>query len=671
MSLSAIRPEPVEEVIHGVTVRDRYRWLEDRALPATQEWLKEQGRECDRYFSNCTDLASIRTKVQRYLDAEIVDQPEHIGKRYFYRRRTSGHEQACIYVRDAATGKESLLVDPSNQGLYSSVGIHRVSNDGSLLAYQVREGGEDRCAIHFVDVTTGKALPDRIESGYSRGLAFAANHRGFFYCHEPQANVSDHEIQFRSFGKSAARQHLFRKQRTPGSRLILIADKVNLGAVFLQRIGTDLVQDLWIARQDLPTSWRHIYIGRKLPYSPILRYGRIFVLSFIDAPNGRFVELDDAGRELRTVIPESDSMIRALTVASGKIYTSHLDNLISSIRCWSLFGDYLGELDLPNGGTVRLLANRHEDEGFFYTYESFTERTTVFEYSPKSERSQIWHSGGGQSDHEASQPRQVRYESTDGTVIPMTVVGEGAHGVCEAPLLLSTYGGFGISATPQFSILVNVLLDLGAIFALPHIRGGSEFGKDWHDAARGKDRQRSFDDFLAAAEWLCREGITSPQRLAIFGGSNSGLLVAAAMTQRPDLFRAVLCIAPLLDMLRYERFDQAARWNHEYGSIDDPEQFRALHAYSPYHRIEETTNYPAVMFVSGDKDERCNAAHVRKMAARLQERDSQSSPIIVDYSEQRGHFPALPLSVRVEALSRRIAFLCRELGISVSAEVHR
>jgi len=194
-------------------------------------------------------------------------------------------------------------------------------------------------------------------------------------------------------------------------------------------------------------------------------------------------------------------------------------------------------------------------------------------------------------------------------------------------------------------------------------RGGSEFGKAWHEAARGRHRQVAFDDFIFAAEWLCAQHLTNPDKLAIFGGSNSGLLVGVAMTQRPDLFRAVLCIAPLLDMVRYQRFDQAHKWQHEYGTIDDPQDFRVLHAYSPYHHVHDDVNYPSTLFVSGDKDNRCNPAHTRKMSGRLQERTAQKNPILVDYSLERGHSPVLPLSVRIEALTRRIAFLCRELGI--------
>jgi len=228
---------------------------------------------------------------------------------------------------------------------------------------------------------------------------------------------------------------------------------------------------------------------------------------------------------------------------------------------------------------------------------------------------------------------------------------------------MTSYGGFGIAVTPRFSVLVAIMIECGAIFALPRIRGGGELGMQWHDAARGRNRQKSFDDFLAAAEWLCSRGITSPSQLAIFGGSNSGLLVGAALTQRPDLFAVALCIAPLLDMVRYELFDRAVKWRREYGTVQDPEDFRALYAYSPYHRVQDDVDYPPIMFVSGDKDDRCNSLHVRKMAARLQDREAQSSAVIVDYSEERGHTPVLPLTTRVSALARRIAFLAKHLNV--------
>lgn len=257
--------------------------------------------------------------------------------------------------------------------------------------------------------------------------------------------------------------------------------------------------------------------------------------------------------------------------------------------------------------------------------------------------------------------------SKDGTHVRLTLVSLARRDpAAHAPVIMTGYGGFGVALTPQFSVLVTILMELGAVFAIPHVRGGGEADDEWHDAGRARNRQLSFDDFIAAAEWLCQQRLTTPGQIGIFGGSNSGLLVAAAMTQRPDLFGAVVCIAPLLDMVRYEGFDQAVKWRREFGTVADPDDFRALHSYSPYHRIAEDVNYPATLFVTGDKDDRCNPAHVRKMAACLQERTAQKSPVIVDYSEERGHSSVLPLSIRVPALARRINFLCRQLHIPVT-----
>jgi prolyl oligopeptidase len=232
-------------------------------------------------------------------------------------------------------------------------------------------------------------------------------------------------------------------------------------------------------------------------------------------------------------------------------------------------------------------------------------------------------------------------------------------------MIMTSYGGFGLTLTPQFSIFVSVMLELGFLFALPEIRGGGENGRQWHEAARRRNRQVAFDDFIAAAEWLCARGFTAPDKLAIFGGSNSAILVGAAITQRPDLFRAALCVAPLFDMLRYHLFDRADIWSYEYGTADDPEDFRALNAYSPYHNVRENANYPAVLLVCGDQDTRCNPAHARKMTARLQDRPAQQSSILIDHSAERGHAPTLPLSVRINALTDRIAFLCHELGVAL------
>jgi prolyl oligopeptidase len=323
---------------------------------------------------------------------------------------------------------------------------------------------------------------------------------------------------------------------------------------------------------------------------------------------------------------------------------------------------------VPIGGTIQFLpAYGQEADGFFYSYESFDAPLAIYEHFAHANSSALWYQRGpNQHQMRRCHVREECIASKDGTVVPLTLVSFAPHdGAAPAPVIMTSYGGFGVTMTPQFSVLVVIMMELGAVFAMPHIRGGGEFGKAWHEAGRARNRQAAFDDFIAAAEWLCQQLVTTPDRLAIFGGSNSGLLVGAVMTERPDLFAAVLCIAPLLDMIRYESFDHAVNWRQEYGTVEDPEDFKALYAYSPYHHVAEDVNYPAIMFVSGDKDDRCNPAHARKMAARLQGRAAQRSAVIVDYSEERGHSPMLPLSVRIGALTRRIAFLCEELHIAL------
>jgi len=511
-------------------------------------------------------------------------------------------------------------------------------------------------------------LPDRLETGYARGFAFTSDKGGFYYCHEMSMASEDHTICLHRFEKPVVDQTVFRTARSRGSRLVLIADSIHLGAIRIHQQNSEFVSDFFIAHRDEPSVWKQVFVNRSLPYSPMLKYGRIFAISYEDAPNGKLVELKDNGCEVRTIVPEQDATIQQLVIAEDQIFVSYLRQTVPTIEHWSLSGKALRRVDIPTDGTIRLLPHPSETPGsIFYTHESFNQPLVTFEYLPDEERSQLWHHRFAPAAPASSSMRRVQYPSRDRTQIPMMLVSRRKSGseTEAAPVVMTGYGGFGIAMTPQFSVLVSIMMELGAVFALPQIRGGGEFGKVWHDAARGRNRQIAFDDFIAAAEWLCDERLTSPQQLAIFGGSNSGLLAGAAMTQRPDLLCAVLCIAPLLDMVRYEHFDQAAKWQQEYGTVESLEEFEALYAYSPYHHVDGTINYPATLFVAGDRDDRCNPAHARKMAARLQQRAAQTRPVLVDYSPERGHSPVLPLSVRTEALVRRIAFLCRELKISI------
>jgi prolyl oligopeptidase len=658
--------ESVSEVLHGKTVVDPYRWLEDRTLPQTESWIHDQQRKYDKYFAMCPGLELIRDRVRNYLDVAIVDQPTRVADRYFYRRRNRHQEQACIYVRDIATNVERLLVDPSDQGPFASVSIHRISSTGSLVAYEVRHGGEDKHAICIVDVESGETLLDRLDVGYARGFAFTAGADGFYYCRDTQECTENHTIRLHVFRGSEVDKVVFSVPRTEESRLILTADNVNLGAIWLHRKHSETLADFFIADHGDDSRWKTVFSDNAPDHNLFLHQGRIFRLKSAKGEGHSVTELACDGRDMRIIVSRNDTSVQQIVIAEDIIYVSYLDMGIPRVEKWTLNGEHIGDIDTPKDGAIRLLANRSPNgTSLFYSYESFDKPLTIFEYVSLEPDAHVWYQRHSVSETVQSKICQVSFQSNDGTEIPLTLVSYGeTFSNRPTAVLLTGYGGFGAILAPQFSVLGTIMKELGATLAIAHVRGGGEFGQAWHDAGRRRNRQNAIDDFIAGAEWLREHGVVTPDKLATFGGSNAGLLVAAAMTQRPKLFGAVLCIAPLLDMLRYQYFDQAVKWRDEFGTAANADDFRALYAYSPYHHVESDVDYPPVMFVGGDKDDRCNPAHVRKMAALLQCRTAQRSAVIVDYSEQRGHALALPLSTRVEALARRIAFLCKELNVS-------
>jgi len=660
------------ELLHGVTVCDPYRWLEDQDSPRTREWLGAQHEYARSYLDAIPGRDRIRERVPDLLDVETYDSIQKAGQRYFFRKRSPGQEQFCIYFRDGAHGSDQFLIDPAERGTgpYTAVKPRSVSPDGRLLLYEVKQGGERTGTFEIFDIETRTKLLDTLPRGYLRGFAFAPDSRSFHYVHEAiDATTSFHCTAYRHvLGTSFDRDvEVFCAGENEKRRLLIVPGTEQFGFLVVH-FGEQMLSDLFLFRTGQGCSPTPILRNAAYRFGPLLlRDGRILAITDREAPNFRIVEVfpvPDREPKFIDLVPETDAVIQNWAFAGGQIFVSYVRDLKSEVDIFTLSGERLGRLPVDESDTIHLLGGIEDADELLFERESFAKPIQVCRYSPATSDMSLWSARSVPFDSREIAHTHVWFMGKDGTRIPMFLVGrKDVLNAGSQPTIMTSYGGYGVAMTPRFSVFVALLMEMGCLFALPNIRGGSEFGIAWHEAAKRQKRQVAYDDFISAAEWLIQTGRTESSRLAIFGGSNSGLLVGAVMTQRPDLFRAVLCMAPMLDMLRYHLFDNAQVWKEEFGTADDPANFAALLRYSPYHNVRDRIAYPATMIVSGDSDQNCNPLHARKMTARLQSANSSEAPIFLDYSRHRGHSPVLPLSERVEALTDRLAFLCDQLQL--------
>ncbi len=665
--------DPVTDILHGVPVTDPYRWLEDGNSPRTRKWLEEQTRFARAYLGSIPGRDRIRERIREFLAVETYDSLHKFGGRYFFRKRIPDQQQPCIYMREGTDGEDQLLLDPAEwgSGKFTAVKPRQISPNGRMLLYEIKEGGERTGTFALLDIESRKTLSDVLPRGYLRGFAFAPDCQSFYYVHEaldakrPFYRAAYQHVLGTSFGED---REILVAGEDQMLRLCLISDKRRLGILVYQFLKTTLT-DFYVKPFEDGCPPQLVVGGIAHGFAPAFVDDKILAITDRDAPNRRIVEIrprENGGHEWRDIVPEADTPIGNWIVAGDCIYVSYLREMGHRILFFDFSGRKMGEVPVRSDETVRIVGGSPDADELFLESESFTEPIGIFRFSPKSQQRVLWAQKSSPfiaSDYSYS---QVWYTSRDGTRIPMFLMGRrdvlagGVH-----PTIMTSYGGYGVSMTPQFSVFVAFLVEHGCLFALPNIRGGSEFGAEWHNAAKRRNRQTAYDDFLCAAAWLIDTGRTTSERLAIFGGSNSGLLAGAALTQRPDLFRAVVCMVPMLDMLRYHLFDNAHVWRDEFGTVEDPDDFVALAKYSPYHQVRPGVAYPATMIVSGDVDRNCNPLHARKMTARLQAANVSGRPILLDYSKFRGHSPVLPLSERIEALTDRMSFLCDQLGLSV------
>ncbi len=668
----AARLVEVRELLHGVEIRDPYRWLEDSTAPEARAWIEAQDRHARAVLDALPGLHEIERRLAALMRADAAQMPVERGGRYFFLRRRADQEQHVLVMRRGVRGSDEILIDPHPWSPDHTVSLRLldVASDGTWLAYGVRRGGEDEVEVRFFDVEARRDLPVTLPRARYHSVALLPAREGFYYSrYTPQgprvygrlpasAEASDREIFGQGYGPETA---VTVRLTEDGERLLLHVLHGSAGDrtdVFFLVRASGAVQT--IAR-DIPAAFFVEPAGKGF-----------FVRTNWKAPNWRVMAGEwekPAPESWREVIPEGPAVIEQMIAAGGRIITSTLENVRSQLAMFDSRGRLVRRIRLPAMGAVSELVGRWGSDEVFYSFASFHLAPSIHRHEVRTGRQDVWFRRNVPVASRDFELRQVWYASRDGTRVPMFLLHRrGLIRDGRRPTLLTGYGGFNISMTPAFSELAVAWVERGGVFALPNLRGGAEFGEAWHRAGMLERKQNVFDDFLAAAQWLIENRYTEPGRLAIYGTSNGGLLVGAAMTQRPELFAAVVCRYPLLDMLRYHRFLVARYWIPEYGSADDPAQFRYLYAYSPYHRVRDGVKYPAVLLVTGEADTRVAPLHARKMAARLQAASASGKPVLLLDEARAGHSAGLPVSRRARDLARELAFMLWQTGALAGAQ---
>ena len=665
------------DVCHGVEVRDPYRWLEDGEADEVRRWSEAQARHTRAALDAIPFTAAIRARLRVLFSIGLVSAPVVRGDRYFHQRRSGDQEQPVLYLRHGRDGGDRVLLDPAAlaEDRTSALDWYHPSDDGRLLAYGVSEGGSEKSVLRVREVDTGRDLADVIPWTRACSLEWRPDGSGFFYTRYPEpGSVPAGEENYHRrlyehvLGRDGREDPLvFGDDRPPEDwPSVHLSPDGRWLAVSVSRgwTRTDVyLRDLTAAAGGFTT----VIEGVDAVFGVELRNDRLYLQTNLDAPRGRLVaaDLDRPGPESwRDVLPEGPDVLEGTALIGDWIVAVWLRDASSRVTLHRGDGALLHEVALPVIGSVAGLTGEWDGREAFLGFTSYAVPPTVYRLALPEPALQLWARAPSEVDADRFRVRLVHYPSRDGTPVSMFLVdardrptdGRGAA-------LLTGYGGFNVSHTPAFGRGVILFLEKGGLYAVAHLRGGGEYGEDWHRQGMLDRKQNVFDDFLAAADFLVQEGHAARGRLAIMGGSNGGLLVGAALTQRPGLFRAVVCQVPLLDMVRYHLFRIARLWIPEYGSADEPEAFRWLYAYSPYHHVRDGTPYPAVLLTTGESDSRVDPLHARKMAARLQAATSSAHPILLRIETRAGHGQGKPLSKALEEWTDVWAFVFAELGL--------
>ena len=665
-------PPPTEahEVVdrlHGVEIADPYRWLEDQAAPATRAWIDEQNAYTDTVLHQLSGRDALRAIAGTVLARDTIGLPYERGGRYFYRKRRADQDLDVIYVREGADGPERVLIDPHPLSADHTVSVEllELSKDGTLVVYAVRDGGVDEVSIRIRDVDTGEDLADVLPAARYGNVSLTPDKRGFYY--ERYGDVTP-RVMYHALGS------------TPADDRVLFGEgyeRHHIPVTLLSDDGRWLLVHI-IEGSSGPTEIHVKDLERDTPFVTAVADGvseswaefagnQLVITTNLDAPNKRVVLADPATPTVehwREVIAERDDVVvQDARGRGGKLAVSYLQDVQPRVAIHELDGAHVRDIGFDTIGSVGGGAGRWKSAEAFFTFESFHVPSTIYRYDIETGEQSVWASVDAPVDAGAYTVEQLWYWSADGTRVPMFVVrAPDAARDGTNPTLLTGYGGFNLSRTPGFSPLAVTWLEAGGVFAVANMRGGGEFGEEWHQAGMLEHKQNVFDDFIGAAEHLIAEGYTTPAHLVIRGGSNGGLLVGAVSNQRPDLFGAVVCTYPLLDMVRYHKFLVASFWVPEYGSSDDPDQFTYIHAYSPYHNVVDGGPYPATLYLSGDGDTRVAPLHARKMTALMQAKTGSDNPILLRYHTDAGHSGGQPVSQQIDQMVDEVSFMLWQVG---------
>jgi prolyl oligopeptidase len=671
--------QPLEETFYGNKIVDKYRWLEDGTSPETQKWVAEEMVYTRGVLDPLPGREAIHTRLSELLRIGDIGVPRIGGKYYFYTRRDGMQNQPVLYVREGVDGKDRVLVDVNLLAADGTIALDwfEPSERGKYLVYGTSASGSEMSTLHIVETKTGNILPDTIDRTRAASIAWMPNNSGFYYTRYPKKGDvpegqerynrhvfyhdlgTDPETDLKIFGEGRDPEDWPEVRLDNDGRMLLIT--VSQGWTKTEMFLMDL-------KKGTPPT--RITTGKNFLYSGTVYNGRVYIVTNEDAPRFRMF-VTEAGEydrdDWKEIIPQTGGVLKDAELWGGKIFAQYEQNASSELKVFDLQGQNVRNLALPAIGTVSGSGGKWDHDEIFYGFESFTVPPSIYRYDVERGSSSLWAKVDAPAiDPAAYSVEQEWYHSKDGTRVPMFLVHKkGLKKDGLNPTLLTGYGGFDISLTPSFESDIYLWLEHGGVYAVANLRGGAEFGEDWHRAGMLDKKQNVFDDMIAAAEYLISEKYTDTNHLAIEGGSNGGLLMGAMITQRPELFRAVVCEVPLLDMLRYQNFQIARLWIPEYGSAENPEQFKWIYAYSPYHHVKAGVEYPAVLFMTADSDSRVDPMHAEKMAALMQSsaRNGRDRPILLRIENKAGHGMGTPVGKRIEELTDVYSFLWWQLGV--------